>query len=64
MVKTKRTETEEWFDEKGNLLRRTVTETEEVDDNPTAYMHTSTPVTPKLIPFPFCPPGSEKEARE
>lgn len=43
MIKSKTIETVEEFDKDGRLLRRTITETEETDDNPTRYTHTSTP---------------------
>lgn len=43
MVTTKTIEIVEEFDKDGRLLRRTVTETEETDDNPAHYTHTSTP---------------------
>ena len=37
MIKTKIVETVEEYDADGKLVRRTVTETEETDDNPTMY---------------------------
>lgn len=46
MIKTKTVETVEEFDESGRLLKRTVTETEEVDDNPARYVHTTSPQVP------------------
>lgn len=46
MIKTKIVETVEEFDGDGKLLRRTVTETEETDDNPAEYQHTFTPYVP------------------
>lgn len=57
MIKTKTVETVEEFDEIGNLLKRTVTETEEVDDNPIKYTHTSSPCNPFIYNIPkFDPP--------
>lgn len=51
MIKTKTVETVEEFDENGKLVRKTTTEKEETDDNPTKYIHTSTP----HYPFgPYC----------
>lgn len=46
MIKTKTVETVEEFDKDGLLLKRTVTETEEVDDSPVRYTHTSAPCLP------------------
>lgn len=46
MTKTKIVETVEEFDMDGRLLKRTVTETEETDDNPARYTHTSAPYVP------------------
>lgn len=46
MIKTKTVETVEEFDETGKLLKRTVTETEETNDSPTQYTHTSAPYIP------------------
>lgn len=43
MIKTKTVETMEEFDKDGRLLKRTVTETAEVDDSPVRYTHTSSP---------------------
>lgn len=37
MIKTRTIETVEEFDENGKLIRKTTTETEETDDNPTRY---------------------------
>lgn len=37
MIKTKTVETVEEYDVDGKLVKRTVTETEETDDNPTMY---------------------------
>lgn len=50
MIKTKTVETVEEFDESGRLLKRTVTETEEVDDNPARYVHTTSPQVPLTWP--------------
>lgn len=46
MIKTKTVETIEEFDENGKLLKRTVTETEETNDDPVKYTHTSAPYIP------------------
>lgn len=46
MIKSTTVETVEEFDKDGSLLRRTVTETESTDDNPTCYTHTSFPYSP------------------
>ncbi len=52
MIKTKTVETVDEFDEKGVLLKRTVTETEETDDNPVRYAYTSAPHLPISCGFP------------
>lgn len=46
MIKTKTVETIEEYDADGKIVKRTVTETEETDDNPTKYVHTTSPYTP------------------
>lgn len=46
MIKTKIVETVEEFDTDGRLLRRTVAETEETDDNPVRYPYTTAPYMP------------------
>lgn len=46
MIKTKTVETIEEFDRDGLLIKKTVTETEETDDSPIRYAHTSTPYAP------------------
>lgn len=43
MVKTKTVETIEEYDENGKLVKRTVTETEEMDDSPVRYSYQTTP---------------------
>ena len=50
MIKTKTVETVEEFDESGRLLKRTVTERAETDDNPAQYVHTSSPDMPITCP--------------
>ena len=50
MTKTHIVETVEEFDENGKLLKRTVTETDETDDDPVLYTHTTYPYTP---PYTF-----------
>lgn len=55
MIKTKTVETMEEFDKDGRLLKRTVTETEEVDDSPVRYTHTSSPC---ILPTWFSPGGA------
>lgn len=52
MIKTKTVETVEEFDENGKLLRRTITESEETNDDPVKYTHTSAPYRP----FPYSVP--------
>lgn len=52
MIKTKIVETVEEYDKEGILVRRTITEREEVDDNPTEYTFTSTPCPPKIPHLP------------
>lgn len=59
MVKTHIVETVEEFDDIGKLLKRTVTETDETDDDPTRYTHTTYPYIPPYIPpytygTPYC----------
>ncbi len=49
MIKTKTIETIEEYDETGRMIKRTVTETEETDDNPVKYAHTSAPIMPEKI---------------
>lgn len=57
MIKTKTVETIEEFDENGKLLKRTVTETEETNDDPVKYTHTSAPYIPFTHQIPkFDPP--------
>lgn len=57
MIKTKTIETIEEFDEGGNLLRKTITETEEINDDPIKYTHTSAPYIPFTCNIPkFDPP--------
>lgn len=46
MTKTHTVETVEEFDENGKLLKRTVTETDETDDNPVRYTSTVSPYIP------------------
>lgn len=46
MITTKIVETIEEYDTDGKLVKRTVTETEETDDNPTKYVHTTSPYMP------------------
>lgn len=46
MIKTKTVETVEEYDETGRMIKRTVTETEETNDSPAGYTHTSVPVMP------------------
>lgn len=53
MIKTKTIETVEEYDENGKLTRRTITEREETDDNPTEYTFTSTPCPPKIQRLPI-----------
>lgn len=48
MVKTKTVETIEEYDEKGKLVKRTVTETEEMDDSPVRYSYQTTPCIPSV----------------
>ncbi len=50
MIKTNTVETVEEFDESGRLLKRTVTETEEVDDSPARYSYSSSPCIPLTWP--------------
>lgn len=57
MIKTKTVETIGEFDENGKLLKRTVTETEETNDDPVKYTHTSAPYIPFTYQIPkFDPP--------
>ena len=46
MTKTHTVETVEEFDENGNLLKRTVTETDETDDTPVWSTSTVSPYIP------------------
>ena len=48
MIKTKIVETVEEYDADGKLVKRTVTETEETDDNPTQYVHSISPYAPYI----------------
>lgn len=50
MTKTHIVETVEEYDENGNLLKRTVTETDETDDNPARYVHTTSPYSFSISP--------------
>lgn len=50
MIKTKTVETVEEFDKDGKLVKKTVTETEETDDNPTRCVHTNAPIIPVQYP--------------
>ena len=53
MVKTKTVETVEEYDENGELVKRTVTETEETDDSPVRYSYQTAPIV--YPPFePYC----------
>lgn len=52
MIKTKTIETVEEYDENGKLVKKTTTETEETDDNPARYMHTSSPFVYPIPPIP------------
>ena len=54
MTKTHIVETVEEYDENGNLLKRTVTETDETDDNPARYVHTTSPYTTPFFGFSYC----------
>lgn len=55
MVKTHIVETVEEFDDSGKLLKRTVTETDETDDDPTRYTHATYPyIPPYTYGTPYC----------
>lgn len=54
MTKTRIVETVEEYDDNGNLLKRTVTETDETDDNPVRYVHTTSPYIPPVLGAPYC----------
>lgn len=54
MIKTKTVETIEEYGSDGKLVRKTTTETEETNDSPTQYTHTSAPYIP---PYTFCGTG-------
>ena len=54
MTKTHIVETVEEYDENWNLLKRTVTETDETDDNPARYVHTTSPYTTPVFGVPYC----------
>lgn len=51
MIKTKIIETVEEYDSDGKLLKKTTTETEETNDSPTQYTHTSVPYIPPYSVF-------------
>lgn len=53
MIITKTVKTVEEYDKSGNLTKRTITEIEEKDDNPTEYTFTSTPCPPKIPQLPI-----------
>lgn len=54
MTKTHIVETVEEYDDNGNLLKRTVTETDETDDNPARYVHTTSPYIPPVWGASYC----------
>lgn len=57
MIKTKTVETIEEFDKNGKLLKRTITETEETNDDPIKFTQTSVPYIPFTYNIPkFDPP--------
>ena len=58
MIKTKTIETIEEYDSDGKLVRKTTTETEETNDNPTQYIYTSAPYMP---PYTFCFDGNKPQ---
>ena len=58
MIKRKIVETVEEYDKNGKLVTRTVTETEETDDNPVQYVHSTTPYVPYTA---YCCPAVDED---
>lgn len=56
MIKTKTIETVEEYDSNGKLTRKTITETEETDDNPVKYSTTTTPLYFDTFKYISTPP--------